>query len=175
MSDENSTSRLTTFTEGKVLVMERIFNAPRDLVFKAYSESELLESWWGPKGWKTKNSQFEFKPEGIWHYCMTCIDENQGEFYGQESWGKAIYHEIVVPEKIVYTDMFADEKGNAVAGMPELLITMIFTEDGDKTKLIARSEFATLETLQQVLDMGVVQGTSSQYDRLEELLDQGDF
>lgn len=73
----------------------------------------------------------------------------------------AIYHEIVAPEKIVYTDMFADGKGNAIAGMPELLVTMIFIEDGDKTKLITRSEFATLENLQQVLDMGVVQGTSS--------------
>ncbi|MFB5089102.1 SRPBCC domain-containing protein [Psychrobacillus sp. PGGUH221] len=170
MSENKSTNELTTFTEGKVLVMERIFNAPRSLVFEAFSDSERLESWWGPKGWKTINRQFEFKPEGVWHYCMTCEDENQGDFYGQESRGMAIYHEIVAPEKIVYTDMFADDKGNAIAGMPELLVTMIFTEDGDKTKLITRSEFATLENLQQVLDMGVVQGTSSQYERLDDLL-----
>lgn len=87
-----------------------------------------------------------------------------------EIWGMAIYHEIIGPEKIVYTDMFADEKGNAIAGMPELQVTMIFTEYGDKTKLITRTEFDTLENLLQVLDMGVVQGTSSQYERLDDLL-----
>lgn len=63
-------NELTTFTEGKVLVMERIFNAPRSLVFEAFSDSERLESWWGPKGWKTINRQFEFKPEGVWLSIM---------------------------------------------------------------------------------------------------------
>ncbi|OAH63138.1 hypothetical protein AWH49_07320 [Domibacillus aminovorans] len=104
MSENKITNSMTTNIEGQVLVMERIFNAPRGLVFKAFSEPERLASWWGPRGWQTENRKFEFKPNGVWHYCMRCIDENQGEFYGQESWGKAVYHEIIVPEKIVYTD-----------------------------------------------------------------------
>jgi len=163
---------LVTKVEGRELVMERIFDAPRDLVFKVFSESDHLAKWWGPKGWQTENRKFEFKPNGVWHYCMRCIDKNQGDFYGQESWGKAVYHEIIEPEKIVYTDMFVDEDGNAVDGMPELLVTMMFVEHEGKTNIITRSRFASVEALQQVMDMGVVQGVTSQYERLDDYLDE---
>lgn len=170
MSENKVTNGMTTNVEGRVLVIERVFNAPRDQVFKAFSEPERLESWWGPKGWQTENRKFDFKPEGVWHYCMRCTDENQGEFFGQESWGKFVYQEIIAPEKIVYTDVFADQEGNAVDGMPEMLITVDFVEHEGKTTLITRSQFASIEALQQVMDMGVVQGMASQFDRLDDLL-----
>lgn len=170
MSENEVTNSMTTNVEGRVLVMERMLNAPRSHVFKAFSEPELLANWWGPKGWQTENRKFEFKPNGVWHFCMRCTDENQGDFFGQESWGKAVYHEIIVPEKIVYTDTFADEEGNAVDGMPEIQITMNFVEHKGKTKLITRNQFASIETLQQIMEMGIVQGFSSQFDRLDELL-----
>ncbi|OES45998.1 SRPBCC domain-containing protein [Domibacillus iocasae] len=163
---------LTSHTDGKVLVVERTFNATRELVFKAFSESERLEKWWGPQGWETKNLQFEFKTNGVWHYCMTCVDKEQGDFYGQKSCGKGIYHEIVEPEKIVYTDLFVDDQGNAVQDMPELLITMNFVEQEGKTMVITRTEFASEEALQQVVGMGVVEGVSSQYERLDALLEE---
>lgn len=158
------------YTEGNVLVIERLFNAPRDLVFRAYSESDRLEKWWGPEGWKTENFQFEFKPEGIWHYCMTCLDKNQGEFYGQESCGKGIFQEIVEPEKIVYTDYFADKAGNVNEEMPGMKVSLTFTEQDGKTLIITRSEFASEEDLKQVMEMGVVEGFSSQMNRLDDLL-----
>lgn len=103
---------------------------------------------------------------------MRCTDENQGEFYGQESWGKAVYQEIVVLEKIVYTDVFADEKGNAADSMPDTLVTMTFVEHEGKTKLITRSRFESVEELQKVMEMGVVQGFASQLDRLDDLLEE---
>ncbi|CAM3841946.1 SRPBCC domain-containing protein [Mesobacillus zeae] len=170
MSEKQAANGITVNVEGRVLVMERIFNAPRSLVFKAFSEPEQLADWWGPKGWQTENLKFKFQPEGIWHYCMRCTDENQGEFYGQESWGKAVYHEIIVPEKIVFTDTFADKEGNAVDGMPEILVTMNFAEHEGKTNLITRSQFTSPETLQQVMNMGVVQGFASQFECLDDLL-----
>lgn len=171
MTDKKTNDNMTVYTEGKTLVMELIFNAPRELVFKAYSEPEHLASWWGPRGWLTEIRKFEFKPEGVWHYCMRCVDRNQGDFYGQESWGKAIYKDIIAPEKIVYIDMFSDENGNAIAEMPEIFVTMNFIEEDGKTKLTIHSQFALTEALQQVMDMGVVQGTSSQLERLDELLE----
>lgn len=152
---------LTSYTEGNVLVVERTFNAARECVFNAFSESEQLEKWWGPQGWKTENLQFDFKPEGVWHYCMTCVDQEQGDFYGQQSCGKGTYHEIAAPEKIVYTDLFVDDQGNAVEGMPALLITTVST----------RTQFASEEALGQVVEMGVVEGVSSQYARLDALLE----
>lgn len=168
MSEKNIISNV----EGRDLIMERIFNAPQELVFKMFSEPEHLVRWWGPEGWQTENRVFNFKPNGVWHYCMRCIDENQGEFYGQESWGKAVYQEIIVPEKIVYTDVFADEEGHAVDGMPEITVTMTFIEHEGKTKLITRSRFASIEALQQVMKMGIIQGFSSQFIRLDLVLEE---
>lgn len=171
MSDQKAANKMTTYTEGQVLVMERAFNAPRDLVFKAFSEAEHLSNWWGPQGWQTTTFKFEFKPNGEWHYCMKCMDEKQGHFFGQESCGKAYYQEIVVPEKIVYTDTFVDIEGNRINGMPEILVTMTFVEQEGKTNMIVQNQFASIEILQQVKDMGIVQGFASQLDRLDLLLE----
>nr|WP_263324539.1 SRPBCC domain-containing protein [Neobacillus sp. Marseille-Q6967] len=172
MSENTELKQVTTHVEGKVLVIERVFNAPRDLVFKAYSESDLLAKWWGPQGWQTENRRFEFQPNGVWHYVMRCNDKNQGDFYGQESWGKGVYHEIIAPEKIVYTDSFSDTEGNDAEGMPAMEITLNFVEQDGKTNVVTRSQFASAESLQQVMEMGVVQGFSSQMDRLDDLLDE---
>jgi uncharacterized protein YndB with AHSA1/START domain len=101
---------------------------------------------------------------------MKCEDKNQGEFYGMESWGKAVYREIVANEKIVYTDYFSDAEGNEADGMPASQITVIFEQDAGKTKLVSRSVFDSSEALQAVLDMGVEQGIAETWDRLEEHL-----
>lgn len=164
MSENNRL--LSTTVDGQDLVIERIFNAPKKMVFEMYAKSDHLEKWWGPQGWETKNRTFEFKPDGVWHYCMRCTDESQGDFFGHESWGKAVYHEIVEPEKIVYTDSFSDEEGN-LGTIPPILITMDFIEEGEKTKLLMRSHFSSEESLQQVKDMGIVQGLESQFERLD--------
>ncbi|MGP4109247.1 SRPBCC family protein [Virgibacillus sp. L01] len=167
-----SENKLSHRTEGRTLVMERMFEAPRDLVFKAFSEPDHLGNWWGPKGWETESLKFEFKPGGAWHYCMRCTDKNQGEFYGQESWGKTVYEEISAPEKIVYTDVFSDEEGNSADSMPETHVTMNFIDQGEKTKLITRSQFESVEALQKIVDMGVVEGTGSHYRCLDDYLKQ---
>lgn len=77
MSDKTANS-LKVKAEGRTLVMERLFDAPRDRVFKAFSEAGQLESWWGPKGWQTEVRSFAFKPNGVWHYCMRCTDGISG-------------------------------------------------------------------------------------------------
>jgi uncharacterized protein YndB with AHSA1/START domain len=172
MTDKRAVNKLKAVAEGKILTIERSFHAPRELVFKAYAEQEHLEKWWGPKGWETKSTRFEFKPGGVWHYCMTCTDPNMGDFYNQESWGKSVFHEIIAPEKVVYTDYFSDKDGNTLEGMPEMLATILFAEHEGVTTLTIKTEYATEEALKQVMDMGVVEGVSSQYERLDELLAQ---
>ncbi|WP_077325411.1 SRPBCC family protein [Virgibacillus siamensis] len=167
-----SENKISYKTEGRTLVMERVCNAPKDLVFKAFSESEHLENWWGPEGWETETRKFEFVPDGEWHYCMRCTDKKQGDFYGQESWGKTIYKEINVPKKIVYTDVFSDEMGNSANDLPVIQVTIDFIEQEGKTKLILQSQFESIEALQKVIDMGVVEGTDSQYKCLDDYLAQ---
>ncbi|CAG7629288.1 SRPBCC domain-containing protein [Paenibacillus allorhizosphaerae] len=163
-------NQMITKVEGSVLVLERVFNAPRELVFKAFSEAEHLKHWWGPRGWEIPVCNVDFRPGGVWHYCMKCVDKNQGDFYGMESWGKGVYEEIVAPEKIVYVDYFSDAEGNENESMPSTRVTLTFDEHEGKTKLINRALYASPEALKTVLDMGMEQGISETWDRLDEHL-----
>jgi uncharacterized protein YndB with AHSA1/START domain len=165
MSNHAMVSRVENERE---LVLERTFNAPRELVFKMFKEAEHLKQWWGPRGWEVPVCTVDFRPEGVWHYCMKCVDRSQGEFYGMESWGKGIYKEIIEPEKIVYTDYFSNEEGNNNDSMPATEVTMEFIDLGEKTKLISRSEYVSSEALKTVMDMGMLQGITETWDRLEE-------
>lgn len=163
-------NKMTSKVEGSVLILERFFDAPQELVFEAYSRAEHLKKWWGPRGWELTVCNIDFRPNGVWHYCMKCLDKNQGDFYGMESWGKAVYKDIVTPEKIVYTDYFSDEDGNETEGMPSSDITLLFIEHEGKTKLVTKAKYETPEELQTVIDMGMEQGISETMDRLEEHL-----
>lgn len=156
----------------RILVLERVFDAPRELVFKMFSEAEHLRHWWGPKGWEIPVCNVDFRPGGVWHYCMKCADPNQGQFYGMESWGKGIYKEIVEGEKIVYTDYFSDAEGAINESMPATEVTLAFVELDGKTKLISRSEYADAEGLKSVIDMGMLQGITETWDRLEQRLQE---
>ncbi|PJN49412.1 hypothetical protein PAEVO_61210 [Paenibacillus sp. GM2FR] len=164
------TNQMITRVEGEVLVLEREFNAPRELVFKVFTDGEHLKQWWGPRGWEVTVSNMDFRPGGSWHYCMKCLDKNQGDFYGMESWGKSVYQEIEEPEKIVLIDYFSDAEGTIAEGMPAPISTMTFVEQDGKTKLINRAVYDSPEALKTVLDMGMEEGITQTWDRLEEYL-----
>jgi len=163
-------SKMIARIEGQELVLERIFDAPRELVFKAFTEAERLQHWWGPRGWRLPVCIVDFRPGGVWHYCMKCVDEGQGEFYGQEAWGKGVYQEINAPESFSYIDYFSDADGNETEGMPSSFITNIFEEHEGKTKVISRARFESEEGLKTSLDMGMEQGITETWDRLAEYL-----
>jgi uncharacterized protein YndB with AHSA1/START domain len=121
--------------EERELVITRVFDAPRDLVFEAWTEPEHLRRWWGPKGFTTPVCRIDLRKGGAYLYCMRSPE-------GKDYWGKGVYREVVKPERIVCTDSFADEKGNTVSpkqyGMgpdwpAEALITVTFAERGGKT------------------------------------------
>lgn len=164
-----ATNKLVSKVEGRELVLERVFDAPRDLVFEVFTKAEHLMRWFGTKGWPLTVCNIDFRPGGVWHYCMKCVDESQ-EYFGQESWGRAVFHEIVEPERIVYIDAFSDADGNVNKNMPEARVTLDFVDLGGKTKLINRTQYATEETLKSVLDMGVIQGVSQTWDQLADFL-----
>ena len=130
-------NRPATKPAERVLVITRVFDAPRSLVFKAWTDPEHVMRWWGPKGFTTPFCKIDLRPGGVFHYCMRSPE-------GRDFWGKGIYREIVEPERLVFTDFFADEKGNPVPptdyGMSpdwpaELLVTVTFAEHEGKTKL----------------------------------------
>ncbi|PEX83829.1 SRPBCC domain-containing protein [Bacillus cereus] len=168
MSNNTMVSRVEN---GRVLVLERVFDAPRDLVFSMFKEPEHLKHWWGPKGWEIPSCTVDFRPGGVWHYCMKCVDQNLGQFFGMESWGKGVYKEIIEPEKIVYTDYFSDAEGNVNDSMPSTEMTLEFIDLGGKTQLINRAEYVNKEALKSVMDMGMLQGITETWDRLNERLE----
>ncbi len=160
-----TTNSPTGDTSDRELVLERLFDAPCELVWKAFTEPERLVRWWGPTGWTLPVCQIDLRPGGVWHYCMRGPN-------GETSWGRAVYQEIVVPERLAYTDAFSNEAGNVTEGMPVMLITNTFTDQAGKTKLASRTRFATPADRQAVVDMGAIQGMSETWDRLEAYLAQ---
>ena len=151
--------------DAREFVMERIFDAPREHVFKVWSDPKHVAQWWGPAGWTLPVCEMDFRPGGVWLYCMRGPE-------GEESWGRAVYQEIVEPERIVYVDAFADAEGNPVADMPEILVTVEFIEHEGKTKLLSRAQFASAADLEATLAMGMAEGLRETWDRLEAYLAQ---
>jgi uncharacterized protein YndB with AHSA1/START domain len=156
----------------RTLYLERVFNAPRELVFQMFKEAEHIKHFWGPQGWDVPYCKVDFRPGGVWLYCMKCVDKNQGQFFGMEAWGKAVYKEIVEPQKIAYTDYFSDAQGGENKDLPSGEVTMELVDVGGKTKLISRGKYASPEALKTVTDMGMIEGIRQTWDRLEERLKQ---
>lgn len=164
------TDKMLMKAEGRELILERVFDAPRKLVFEAFTKAEHLKQWWGPRGWEVTVCNVDFRPGGVWHYCMKCMDEKQGSFYGMESWGKAVYEEITEGESFVYVDCFSDAEGNVNTSLPSTRIKLIFEELDGKTKVVNHAFYDSEEALKTVLEMGMEQGIRETWDRLAEHL-----
>ncbi|MFD2247481.1 SRPBCC family protein [Pontibacter ruber] len=160
-------------TAAREFVISRVFDAPRNLVFKAWTEAEQLEQWWGPKGLSLKVAKLEMRPGGMFHYCIGLPD-------GQSMWGRFIYSSIVEPERLVYINSFSDETGEIIRApfsqeWPlEIHNTLTLTEQDGKTTLTQRSQpiHATAEerkTFEQALD-ALHKGCTGTFDQLEDYL-----
>jgi uncharacterized protein YndB with AHSA1/START domain len=165
MGDDTGQSRATVQTGERHLTMSRVFDAPRDVVFRAFSTSEALAQWWGPDGWTLPVSNLDFRPGGTWHYCMRGPNN-------EESWGLSKYSEIVDGERIVYTDAFSNAEGEVAQNMPQMQITVEFADEDGKTRVTSRTELASSEELKKLLDMGVVEGATQTWDRLASYLEE---
>lgn len=166
MTSTATSPMISNIEAGRVLILERVFKAPRELVFDAFSQAEHLRQWWGPRGWEMPFCSVDLRPGGRWHYCMKCVDKAQGEFYGMESWGLGIYREIEAPARIVYTDYFSDADANINENMPPTLSTLTFEEVEGGTRVTNRAAYDTEEALKTVMDMGMLQGVTETWDRL---------
>lgn len=163
-------TKVTKDVENKTLIIERTLDAPKEKVWRAYADKEWFEKWWGPEGWQTTAKEFDFKPGGRVHYGMKCVDENQGEWFGQESWGLMQIETIDEPNKFTARDYFCDPEGNINTDMPSQMFSVEFVEEDGKTRLINRAMPETVEQLEQLIKMGMAEGFSSQLKRLEVLL-----
>ena len=118
----------------KPFIISRDFDAPRDLVWKAWTERKRLMQWFGPKGFTMPAAKLDFYPGGSLHYCLRSPD-------GKEMWGKLVYREIDAPERIVLVNSLSDEDGG-ITRHPlsdtwplEMLSTTTLAENQGKTKI----------------------------------------
>ena len=146
-------------TAARTITVSRVYAAPRERVFRAFTEPEHLARWWGPEGWQIETHAHELAPGGVWHYVLRGPE-------GMESWSKATYREVTPPARLVYSDTFSDAAGNAVEGMPAMVITIEFAERDGQTTVTSTSQFASEEALRQVVEMGVAEGITETWERL---------
>lgn len=119
--------------QSEPFVLTREFDAPLDLVWRAWTERERFARWFGPKGIKVNLAKFDLRPGGICHYSMTTPD-------GNEMWGKAVYREIVPQQKLVWINSFSNPEGG-ITRHPftkdpwplQLLTVVTFSANGDRT------------------------------------------
>jgi uncharacterized protein YndB with AHSA1/START domain len=107
------------------LVISRIFDAPRSLVFKAWTKPEHLARWWGPKGFTLVACEIDVRPGGAWFRRMRSPE-------GTEYVKRGIYRQIVAPERLVFT--YVNEEADGSLG-PETVVTVTFEDFGEKTRL----------------------------------------
>jgi uncharacterized protein YndB with AHSA1/START domain len=150
------------------LVITRILNAPRELVWRAWTEPAYVMRWWGPKLFTAPVARIDLRVGGKYLNAMRSPE-------GQDFWSTGTYREIIPGEKIVSTDNFADEQGNIVPasqyGMSgdwpsELLVTVSFEDYGGKTKLILRHEGIPAGEMREMTKAG----WNESFDKLETLL-----
>jgi len=122
------------------LVVTRVFDSPRELVFRAWTEPERVRRWWGPEGFTMPYCDIDLRPGGTFLRCM----RSPG---GRDFWVTGVFREIVAPELLVFTDSFADAEGHVVpparygAGPdmpPERLVTVTFEDRGGATRVTVR-------------------------------------
>ena len=158
MSDQQQadTAVVTTPTDREIHV-ERVFDAPRDLVWEAYTDPKLIPEWWGLRGSTTIVDRMEVEPGGGWRFVSREADGSENAFRGT-------YREVTPPERIVQTFEWEGMPGHISVE------TATFEDLGDRTKIVTTTLFHTKEERDGMLGSGMEKGMNETYARLDELL-----
>jgi uncharacterized protein YndB with AHSA1/START domain len=139
------------------VIVTRIFDAPRDLVFKTYLDPDLISEWWGPRSLTTKVEKMEARPGGSWRLVQRDPQGNEYAFHG-------VYHDVTPSERVIQTFEFEGMPGHVS------LETCIFEESQGRTIMTERSVFQSVEDRDGMLESGMREGMAESMDRLAELL-----
>ena len=151
-------NNLVVEREQLAFTMSRVFDAPRELVWKVCTDPELVSRWWGPRRFTTFVDKMEVKVGGVWRYIQKDAEGNEFAFNG-------VYKEVMPPDRLTYTFEFEPMAGHISTE------TITFEElPGGKTQITTRTIFESLEDLEGMLQSGMESGAVETWDRLEELL-----
>jgi PhnB protein len=157
-------------TNKKELKISRVVNAPRDIVWRAWTDPELIKAWWGPKTYTSPFAKFELWPGGKYLYCMRSPE-------GKDIWSAGTIREVVPQQRLVMTDSFSDSEGNIVnaayydmnADYPlESVVIVQLEDEGDQTRMTMEYEDVTAMPDDDL--EGMKQGWNEMFDKLDVLL-----
>jgi uncharacterized protein YndB with AHSA1/START domain len=160
MSATKAGSNASTKQAEREFVINRVFDAPRALVFKAWTDPKHLKVWWGPKGFTNPICEVDARVGGAWRIVMRSPD-------GIEHPCGGVYREIVEPERLVFTNIAADNEGNPVL---DGLTTILFAEHGGKTKLTLQTRAVAVVAHAAAYLAGMETGWTQSLERLAEEL-----
>lgn len=148
-------------TPEREIVVSHIFEAPRELVFEAWTDPTHIGQWWGPRGFSTTTAEMDVRPGGVWRFVMHGPN-------GVDYPNKIVYVEIAKPERLVYNH----SSGEGDPG--QFRVTVTFADQGGRTELTARMLFKSAAERDRVKELGAIEGAHQTLDRLAEFLTRGE-
>ncbi|HKV32385.1 MAG TPA: SRPBCC family protein [Candidatus Dormibacteraeota bacterium] len=140
------------------IIITRVFDAPRELVFKAYTDPILVPQWFGPREYTTIVDKMEARPGGLWRFVQRNQEGDEFAFHG-------VHHDIVAPERIVATFEFEGVPGHV------LLQTLTLEPQGQKTRLVEQLLFQSVADRDGMVASGMQRGSDDSMDRMAEILE----
>lgn len=146
---------------GKKVTVVRNFDATVEQVWRAWTESNLLDQWWAPKPWKAETKKMDFTVGGTWLYAMVGPE-------GEKQWSRADFTDIQPFKSFSAADSFCDEEGNPVSEPPGMKWKNTFQEIDGGTQVTIEINFESEADLQKILEMGFEQGFTAALTNLDE-------
>ena len=143
-------------TADREIMIERTVNAPRELVWRAWTEADQIKAWWGPNGFTTTIHEMDVTVGGVWRFMMHGPD-------GTDYPNKVVYREIVKPERLVY-----DHTDDRDPPSQQFQTTVTFAAHGRKTKVTLRALFASAEARAASVKFGAIEGGAQTLARLDQ-------
>jgi uncharacterized glyoxalase superfamily protein PhnB/uncharacterized protein YndB with AHSA1/START domain len=149
--------------EARQINVTREFDAPRDLVWRAWTEPEILDQWWAPKPWKAVTRSMDFREGGMWHYYMAGPE-------GEKHWCRADYKKIESGKKFSWQDAFCDENARINTQQPRMQWENTFRDADGSTIVDIVINFEKPEDVQAIVDMGFKEGFTMGLENLDQWL-----
>lgn len=159
----NNQPQIVKDVKNKKITVTRAFDAESDLVWDAWTQSELLDQWWAPKPWKAETKSMSFRNGGSWLYAMVGPD-------GSKHWSKVDYSNIQPKKSFEAEDAFCDEKGVKNPDMPSMQWKNRFVGKGDSTEVIVEISFSSEADISRIIEMGFETGFTMALENLDQYL-----
>jgi uncharacterized protein YndB with AHSA1/START domain len=163
--ETNSRTHVVKDLEEKSILVSRTFSAPLEKVWRAYTESELLEQWWAPKPWKAETKSMDFSVGGYWLYAMVGPEN-------EKHWGRMDYTAITPHLSFEIKDSFCDEEGTVNTSLPVATGTIVFTTTESGTLVEFKMFYSNEKEIETMIEMGFEQGITACLEQLEALFQE---